>query len=867
VPATFVFRDELRTRLAEKSTDFPVTLLCAPAGYGKTLLLADWFEHTGGDDKAWVSLDAADNDAGRFWTAVLRAVCCCPVVPAASRLHSLHPPAGPTSMGFFADVIDGLAALPAPVHLVLDDLQEILDNQTWHDVATLVRHRPHNLRLVLSTRVDPLLPLARLRLQEELGELRADDLRFTTDQAAELLARAGAELDANQIRRLTEQTAGWPAGLRLAAQSIREVSDHEAFLNQFAGSDRAVADFLVSEVLARLPAATAEVLALVSVCDEVTPVLAAGLSGRVDAGAILAGLERESSLVLGVGADREWFRTHPLLRSYLLADLERQRPGLVAQLHDKAAAWFDEQERPDKAFDHATRTGDSGRIVDLLRRGAATVLLTGDNDGSVFRALGVVGAHTVGLDPWLATLSALAHMLAGADDLAQADLEACQASWPATPEPELVRLRQLVLTTHALLRVRRPPPAVADWDEVVTAYEASDLESWARLAHGWALLCDGDTTAARHELEVAARVARRQGLHHVTVLGTAVLAMIACQDGAFPAMESACAAVLELAHAHGPATSPWVSATHLMTGLGKLLRLEPEAALEQAEHAAATLPADANHLRCLADALTGAALADTGRRQEALALLHRARHEQSHAGVLVPLLATATMIEHRCTLDLGHFAAAHQLMAWTRERIGPVTELAVMQAWTSFARNGLQATETAVRDALDEQRTALCPMTRLEARLLETALEIRLGRRTKALGALNKALALAEPGSLIRPFRYADHAVRQLLLEQIGGFGPANAFAARVSAALSTMDAQRPDVLTSREQAVLVRLSSPQSLDELASDMAVSVNTVKTHVRAIYAKLGVNNRRAAVVAGRQLGLPRREPAEALTSST
>ncbi len=190
MPANLVSRDDLRSALAGLSAELPVTLVCAPAGYGKTLLLADWIEHTGAADKAWVSLDRGDNDAGRFWTAVLSAMCACAAVPAASRLRTLHPPGEPDAAGFYAEVIDGLAALPAPVHLVLDDLHEVQSEQAWHGLATLVRHQPAAVRLVLSTRSDPPLPLARLRVQGELAELRASELRFGHDEALELLRRA-----------------------------------------------------------------------------------------------------------------------------------------------------------------------------------------------------------------------------------------------------------------------------------------------------------------------------------------------------------------------------------------------------------------------------------------------------------------------------------------------------------------------------------------------------------------------------------------------------------------------------------------------------------------------------------------------------
>jgi LuxR family maltose regulon positive regulatory protein len=184
--------------------------------------------------------------------------------------------------------------------------------------------------------------------------------------------------------------------------------------------------------------------------------------------------------------------------------------------------------------------------------------------------------------------------------------------------------------------------------------------------------------------------------------------------------------------------------------------------------------------------------------------------------------------------------------------VGDVAELRLMQAWLAAARHDLDTTELAVRTVFDQE--PLCATTLLEARLLETSLELSRGRRTRALETLGAALALAEPASLVRPFHHADLSVRRLLLEQVGGFGRTNDFAARVSHTMSKMDVPPADVLTSREHAVLSRLSTPWSLDELATDMSLSVNTVKTHVRAIYAKLGVNNRRAAVVVGRQRGL-------------
>jgi LuxR family transcriptional regulator, maltose regulon positive regulatory protein len=853
LPGNFVPRDLLRRRLDRLATEFPVTLLCAPAGYGKTLLLADWVERTGPANKAWVSLDAGDNDAGRFWTAVLTAVRTCAVVPADNRLRHLPPPETADATGFFAEVIDGFAALPAPVYLILDDLHEISGDETWHGIATLERHQPSMVRFVLATRADPPLPLARLRVQGELAEFRANELRFTHDQAAELLRRDDVELEPDQVRRLVDQTGGWPGGLRLAARSLRAEPDHEAFLSEFASNDRAIADFLVSEVLARLPAAAADVLALVSVCDEVTPALAVALTGRTDAGEILVQLEREGALVLGVGPDRQWLRMHPLLRAYLRADLARQRPGVVAELHAAAAFWYAAEELLGKAIDHVTLADDDRPLAELLRRHAATVLLAGDHDG-VRRALDKLGPDAVAGSPSLALISVLAHTEAGERRHANVDLARAWAAWPAHPDPQLARLGQLVLATRALIRGHRPPVARVGWHDVIAALAGTELEAWARLGHGWTRECAGERAAARGEFEAAERIASEHGLDYVAMHCRSALGVLAGQDGDITAMATTCASAVEIADAHGWRTSLWVAADHLAIGFARLLDLHPAAAVDEARHATAALGTDGpvNMLHYLIDALTGAAYADLDRQQEGLALLQRARHDYARVGVPVSLQVMGALAELRCTLDLGHNTLAQQLVAWTRERAGDVAELRLMQAWLAAARHDFYATELAVRTVFD--RAPLCPTTLLEARLLEIALELRRGRRTRAREKLGAALALAEPASLVRPFRHADVSVRRLLLEQVGGFGRTNDFAARVGHVMSTTDILSPAVLTNREHAVLARLSSPWSLDELAGDLSVSVNTVKTHVRAIYAKLGVNNRRAAVVAGRQLGL-------------
>lgn len=843
VPAGFVRRTRLRARLAE-AVQAPVTMLSAPAGYGKTLLLADWIATTGESDKAWISLDSGDNEAGRFWSEVLAAIGECGVVPRDSPLRDLDPPAGPDVAGFLADLIDALDALPAPLFLILDEVHEVTDGQTLHGIETVIRHQPAALRLVLSSRSDPPLPFARLRVQGRLSEMRACDLRFSGEDAARLLETANVRLTGEQLRRLVEQTEGWAAGLRLAARSLREEPDPDVFLAAFASDDHAVADYLVGEVLARFPGETREFLRTISVCDEVTPVLAEMLSGRDDAGAVLDTLERENSLVMGVGRGHRWYRIHPLLRSYLRADLDRRRPELSADLHRIAAAWFAGEENPHQALDHAARADEQDTVVDLLRTHAVALLLNGDHL-LTRHALSIAGPAATG-DPWLTLISAIAQLEAG--DLATSEANLAKV----TTTPETAPLGRLVAATHALAAGR--PASVVDWHDVVSGQDGPGLEALARLTAGWALV--GSPDKARPELHAAKQLAHDQGFDYLVMHTLVAEGAAAGIAGDYRAMEMACTEAVAIAERHGWRRSPWLAPCHVMRGFARLTHLDPAGALEEAAQAAGLAGRSPDpRLLFLIGLLQGTARFDTGHQSAGLRRVQRARRELADADLLPELVGGAALIEYRCALLLRQHASARDVRVWARQRGGATAESSLMTAWSWFARGDIEPADRLVEGVLNGGLPTLTPATRIEGCLLKSALSLRSGRRTRALGALDDAVRLAEPAELIRPFHQADAAVRQLLAGQTGGFGAADAFAAKVRLALSKVDGDGGNgVLTEREHVVLARLPSQRSLDEVASELSVSVNTIKTHVRAIYAKLGVNNRREAVAAARERGL-------------
>ena len=279
-------------------------LVCAPAGYGKTLLLADWSRTSTGVDTAWVGVDRDDNDPRRLWAAVVAAIAGCPSVPQSSRLHGRWAWRAGAQPEFLAELAEAVQALPQPLRLILDDVHELVDPDALHGVQILTRIKPASLQLVLSSRLDPPLSLPRLRLQGRLRELRAAQLAFTPAQAAQLLERSGLRLSPQQVEVLHRRTGGWVAGLRLAARAVAESADREAFLTHFSGDDRSVADYLVGEILSGLPQAAQEFLRVISICDPVPIGLAAALSEREEAGSVLDRLEHETSLVVddGTGA-------------------------------------------------------------------------------------------------------------------------------------------------------------------------------------------------------------------------------------------------------------------------------------------------------------------------------------------------------------------------------------------------------------------------------------------------------------------------------------------------------------------------------------------------------------------------------------
>src|SRR4051794_21615730 len=450
LPAEFAPRPGLRHLLDRAAAD-QVIVLSAPGGSGKTLLLADWVRSGEGPETAWISLDTDDNDPRRLWAAVVAALLTVPSVAADRRLQRLLIDATSKSA---ADVVDALAAaldtLDQPVRVVLDDVHELVERESLRDLARLVRRRPAGVRFVLASRIDPPISVPRLRLEGRLHELRVDALRFTLDDTAGLLSATGLQLSPTEVAGLHARTEGWAAGLRLAALAVRRTDDPAAFLAAFSGDERSVADYLTGDILTALSADTRDFLGEVSLCSPLTGALAAELSGRPDAEMRLDQLRQETALVERTSPGQ--YRIHPLLRSYLVAEIARQRPGKHRELEAAAARWWLAQDQPVHALRHAERSGDSELITSLVHGSGVTLLLGGDL-GPLRRALAAAGPGARTADPWLALTAAITHLESRDLPAAAAELQNARRAWPVAPSADLDALLssvELLATTQGL---------------------------------------------------------------------------------------------------------------------------------------------------------------------------------------------------------------------------------------------------------------------------------------------------------------------------------------------------------------------------------------------------------------------------------
>lgn len=851
VPPRHVRRPRLLAILDAAQPD-QLVVVTASAGYGKTLLLAEWVASRS-DRVAWVSLDDDDATAHRFWSAVLDALTRCAAVPAGGALHRLVAPAAaepdPT---FVRDLVDAVDALPVPLALVLDDVHELTTAGPLAALAALARERPRMLRLVLSGRSDPRLPVARMRLAGELCEIRARDLAFSTAEAEALLAAADVTVTPEQVGLLVDQTEGWAAGLRLAATSLRNEPDVGRFLADLVGNSKATSDYLVGEILSRLPADVCDLLRAVSVCDQLTAGLAAALSGRPDAGDALAALEQETSLVLSSGEGRVSYRVHRVLRSHLRADLRRRRPELVGRMHGRAADWFAARDQVVPALFHARQAEDPARVTALLERHTTAMIAAGDHD-AVRDAVGFLAGQDGGDEPFTALVEALLAAETGAVSEVERQLARADVHWPSEPGPALAALRLLVRSRSATMAgdPDRMVRVAAELDAVGPGADP-DLLAMGRLDSALTELMAGHPRAARRLAEYVLADARDHAHGYLAARALATLATVAAAEGDYGRMGLLGElADEELSRGRWQATAGAVLVT-VVRAYAALLDMRPVRCLDLLGRPRAN-GSTMDALGPMGGALRATALTDLGHGEEAVPELRLAQAALAAQPAPAPLVAMAGLLVHGSATQLGRHDIAGEVMRLCEAVLGPTGDVALMRARRAAAQSRRSpSTEVALRSVLDTGTPVVVNWTRIEARVALCDLALGEGRRPQARHELDRALRAAAASRAMRPLLVGSSAVVDLLARQLGSFGAGDVAAERV---LEWCGVTRPDdvALTGRERDVLALLATSESLREIAVQLRVAPSTVKTHVRAIYGKLGVTSRRDAVAAGRRRG--------------
>ncbi|HLT11324.1 MAG TPA: LuxR C-terminal-related transcriptional regulator [Micromonosporaceae bacterium] len=824
LPEAFVPRPRLIDVLDASAGRFVV--VCAPAGFGKSALLADWASR-GRSPIAWVSLDEADNDPARFWrhlTAALERVS--PGIE--ERLAPLFGPPAPTSfVGFVTALINELARTLSSVDgaaLVLDDLHVIDSPPVVDSFAYLVEHRPANVSLLVGSRIDPPLPLARLRARGELTEVRAEQLRFAPEEAAALLRGAtGVDVPGDQVAILTARTEGWAAGLQLAGLSLRGEPDPARFVADFSGSHRFVLDYLTEEVLERQPTHVTDFLLQTSLLDRLTGPLCNALTGRSDGQEMLERLEQANLFVVPLDNVQGWWRYHHLFADLLRARLQHRHPDQVAHLHEVASVWHEEHGFIDSAVHHAAQAGNVDHVADLVERHADELLMRSEGT-TIQRWLSTLAEEVVTARPRLLLVRARLSLLRGQTDEADAALDAAERALTTSTttrddyEPSVGAGASLLANVPATIALDRAYLAELRGDADAAATHASAaMESirdgeWMLHSHAGGYLAlarwqQGRLAEAEQLLVESIAQWRAAGEHYLAVRGCHHLGQIRRAQGRPGDAADAYRLAIEVASRPG-AESPAAGVGHV--GLAELAYQQGD--LDRAQSEVERGIALCRHLAYVQPLATGLAT---------LAWIQQARGEDQ--------LARTTMEE---AVALGPMHGVTSLLnpvpaQWARLRLTH-GDVAVAAAWTR--QRGIEAE--------DDPDYAREPDYLVLARVL------------LAQGAVQRAESL-----LNRLHEAADAQQRSGSLAEIVELQSA-VLAARTSpgSRRATHVPGLVEQLTARELEVLQLLATGQSNRDIATSLFVGLDTVKKHVSRVLDKLGASNRTEAVARARDLNL-------------
>ncbi len=857
-----IARDDLIDRL-DRMVARKVTIISAPAGSGKTSLLRVWASRPQPDRSlAIVPVNRDQHDAQPFWLDLLNAVRLAVGTP------QDEPPAATPDFNGRPAVDRLLAELTdhgGRVVLVIDDAHELASTEALAQLSHLLTNLPAHAHAIVSTRRDLWLGLHRLRLADQLAEIRPADLRFTEPETRALLEAAGVELSTAGTARLHRRTEGWAAGLRLATLSLAGHPDPERFVAEFSGTDHAVAEYLLAEMLDLQPPDVQDLLLRTSLLDRVNGELADLLTGRPGSERILLDLEDANAFVVSLDPGRTWFRFHQLFGDLLRLEARRTLPGQLPGLHRQAAAWFARNGQAVDAIRHTQAAGDWAAAARLLADHAFSLTL--DGQARTIEVLVRSFPPAAAADPELALVRAGSDLLQGHLDEAGAHL-AVAAPYARTAPPGRRRRLELAIASLRLWLARRrghlagvveqagflAAPVTGRCDEEIAL--AGDLRAVALMNLGtveaWSLaLADAD----RHLREGAA-LAREIGRPYLEVACLAQLGS-AVDTASLAAARERCREAVALAERYGWGTEP-VIAPALLTLAEKTIWTgdfgEGERWLGRV--ARALEGDDAPGIRLGLHLVTGLLHLGRGRLTEALEEFRAAGRQQ-------PRLASSLAMGRQMTgwtlatqARLGLVGEARAGLAALADDQAGAGEIRTARAVTCLADGDPAGALDALREVLDGTAPVIGSGTVLEAQLLAGLASRAQGDRRAADQWTERALSLAEADRLMLPFAMTGS---RDLLEALPRHQTAHAALRTDILDFLAGNFQRaappgPTQLSPGELRVLRYLPTNLSRPQIATELSVSVNTVSTHIRNIYAKLGAEDRSMAVHRARELRL-------------
>jgi LuxR family maltose regulon positive regulatory protein len=893
---SLVTRPRLSERLS-RGAQSRLTLISAPAGFGKTTLLTAWLADSGAEERsvAWLSLEESDSRPGLFWTYAITALQA--VVPGVGvdSLPLLQSAQAPIET-VLATLLNELSAAPHEVHLVLDDYHLIDGPDVEAGIVFLLEHLPPSVHLVISSRADPGLPLARLRARGELVEVRAAELRFTLDEVTDYLNEVvGLDLTAKDIAALEGRTEGWIAALQLAAISMQGRADVAGFIAGFAGDDRYIVDYLVEEVLRRQPDHVRSFLVRTSILDRLSGPLCDVVTAQHDGKAMLETLDRANLFVVQLDDNRRWFRYHHLFADVLQTHLLDERPEEATELHRRASQWYDQNGEPLAAVRHALSAGDVERAAGLVEL-AIPALLRNRQESTIRSWLDAIPDEVVRVRPVLAVGLIGALMSGGEFEGVEGRLKdveqlleqvATDRAEPQTPQARMVVLDMeefprlpgvIQMYRAALALVRGDAPATTRYAHRAIDRAAVDdhlTRAGASALLGLAFWGYGDLEAAHQAYSASVDGLRRVG-HVSDVLGCSItLADIRMTQGRLREALRTYEQALQLASQQGGTALRGSADMYVGMSLIALERNDLDAATqhllrsqELGEHTG--LPQNPYRWRVSMARLLQA----QGDLRGALQLLDEA--EQVYMGDFSPNVRPVSALKARLLAEQGRFGEA---LSWAAEQglsvdddlsylreFEHVTLARVLLSQSTAPRTGASAGEAArlLERLLGAAEGGKRTGSVIEILVLQALAHYARGDTPAALAPLERALTLAEPEGYVRVFvgegppllsllravakrRVSWNYVR-LLVDAYGDAGETPINHARRHAQGLV------EPLSERELEVLRLLGTDLDGPAIARELVVSLNTLRTHTRSIYAKLGVNTRRAAVRQAGKLNL-------------